>query len=178
MYQKYNTKYKRILTKKFLTQEYIIKEKSIYTIGLEHHINHETIRRYLKNFNLLRTQSEARKIGINHHKKDCNCLSCRCKKGLTRGKNNPFFKGYKTKNKEGYIFLYLPNHPSRINNYIAEHRIVMEKYLNRYLKPTEIIHHKNGIKDDNRIENLCLCKSRKEHHKYHYGFRKGVKQHE
>jgi len=167
---------KTFLTKDFLIQEYIKNEKSTWTIEKDIGINHETVRRYLKKYNLLRTKSEACKIGIKHHKKECLCLTCKCMKGLINGKNNPNFKGYRTKNHEGYIFLYLPNHPSRINNYIAEHRIVMENYLGRYLKPTEIIHNKNGIKDDNRIENLMLCKNRKEHHKYHYGYKKGVKQ--
>jgi hypothetical protein len=40
---------------------------------------------------------------------------------------------------------------------IAEHRLVMEEYLGRYLDPEEIPHHIDEIKDHNDIENLELC---------------------
>jgi len=67
------------------------------------------------------------------------------------------WKGGRRKLKQGYIYIYSPDHPNATKRgYVMEHRMVMEKEIGRYLKPNELVHHKNGIKDDNRIENLEL----------------------
>lgn len=76
------------------------------------------------------------------------------------GNKSPSWKGGKNKSSHGYILIYKPTHPFAYNNrYVFEHRLKMEKKLKRYLQPQEIVHHKNGVLDDNRIENLQLIKN-------------------
>lgn len=55
----------------------------------------------------------------------------------------------------GYLYLWEPAHPNAIRNgWIAEHRWVMEQRLGRVLTTDENVHHLNGVKTDNRLENL------------------------
>ena len=85
-----------------------------------------------------------------------------------KGKNNPAWKGGKMIDKQGYILIRKLKHPFCNNNgYIREHRLIMEKHIGRFLKPEEIVHHKNSKVDDNRIENLKLFKNISEHCKIH-----------
>ncbi len=83
-----------------------------------------------------------------------------------RGKNSPSFKGGILK-RHGYIFIYSPEHPFPTErNYVKRSRLVMEKHIGRYLKSTEFVHHFNGIKDDDRIENLVVL-TKGEHKRLH-----------
>ena len=81
-----------------------------------------------------------------------------------QGKNHPLWLGGKYINQSGYIYKHSPNHPYKTKGgYVRIHRLIIEKYLGRYLDPEERIHHINSNKTDNRIRNLLLFKNESEH---------------
>jgi hypothetical protein len=83
-------------------------------------------------------------------------LCANCFKHL-KGKKSARWHNGKSHTELGYILISKHDHPfAKKNGYVLEQRLVMENHLGRYLKPEEIVHHRNGIKTDNRIENLEL----------------------
>lgn len=128
-----------------------------------------------------------------HHTPETKAKISRANKGKLVGKANPFWRKHHTpeviallrestkarvgekaanwkggrRKSGGYIDIKIQpdNFYYRMarNGYVYEHRLVMAQYLGRCLYPWEIIHHKNGIKDDNRIENLELYPSQTGH---------------
>ncbi len=93
----------------------------------------------------------------------CGCYGreCASKRASERmGDKSKNWKGGRGIDGNGYIWIKIDKRlPSGGFARKPEHVIVMEKYLGRILLEKETVHHKNGIRDDNRIENLELWSS-------------------
>lgn len=75
--------------------------------------------------------------------------------------------GHRKLGNDGYIKVYYPTHPNATKDgYVMEHHLVMEKQIGRCIRKDEVVHHKNHIRNDNRIENLELM-TFKEHSSLH-----------
>jgi len=82
-----------------------------------------------------------------------------------RGDKSNFWKGGRRITAHGYVDIHMPTHPeSRSNGYLFEHRIIWEA-AHGPLPDGWHIHHLNGVKDDNRVENLQAMPA-KDHARY------------
>ena len=102
-------------------------------------------------------QVDVRGVSLTKKKGQTKSCGCLVKDSGRTGALNPFWKGGRRQNNHGYIFVLdkTSHHASR--GYALEHLIVMDKILGRPVDiKTESVHHKNGIRSDNRPENLEL----------------------
>lgn len=89
------------------------------------------------------------------------------------GKYASRFMGGRYLNHKGYVCLYMPEYKwCHKGGWIQEHRYVMQEHLGKRLLPKEHVHHINGVKTDNRIENLMVMGA-SEHSKHHNNLTQG-----
>ncbi len=121
---------------------------------------------------MAKCKSCGKEIVVRPHRIKSNpnrvCMECHRRK----------WKG-RTRHAEGYVIVTVE--PGRNGRKDLEHRIVMERVLGRKLRRGEVVHHKNGIRDDNRPENLELCENSgvhiAKHHPEAYANRWNATQH-
>jgi len=91
------------------------------------------------------------------------------------------WKGGRIIDEKGYKQIYIGaddffSPMAKSNGYVREHRLVIAKALGRCLWPWEIVHHKNGIRDDNRRSNLTLTTLGSHTIEHSKGYRDGYRE--
>lgn len=166
------------VTKEQLVQWYEVEKKSLGEIGQLIGKSGTAVCRYFKKFGIksrpfstkglpgsqlgVKMSDETKaKLSVAHMGKELSQehrekVMKTLKYGLKKESNHTW-KGGVFVSKKGYKYLRKPDHPHVLSNgYVAEHRYIMEQKIGRLLGKFEHVHHINGIKSDNRIENLEL----------------------
>ena len=97
------------------------------------------------------------RVGAKTSEETRKKMSIAAKIRIQNKHHNYEFGGFEKRRQDGYIHVYLPTHPdSTKDGFVMKHRLVMERHLGTRIKKSEIVHHINHIRDDNRIDNLQL----------------------
>lgn len=97
-------------------------------------------------------------------------------RNFQRGKfhSSIFVSHYRISAGYGYVQIKRPYHPFAVNGFVLQHRLIMEDHISDklgfriYLAKEYVVHHINGIKNDNRLENLQVM-SNLDHSRFHNG---------
>lgn len=151
-----------------LDRLYTVEKLSVRQIAQHLSISPDTARAWLRSAKIkMRSISEAKKGKPPSPQTVEASVQARRKRTLP-GRS---LVGYRWR-MDGYVEVEAHGHPQeRDGGYVLEHRLVMEQRLGRYLLPHEDVHHLNGVRHDNRPENLELIGSRADHLRKHYGER-------
>lgn len=104
-----------------------------------------------------------------------SCVCCGLVWDRPEGSTRNNFRGGRRIDKDGYVLLLIPpDHPfvcmantTGSSWYIGEHRLAMAEHLGRALSRKEVVHHEDGDRQNNSIENLRLFSSQQAHRKHH-----------
>uniref|UniRef100_A0A6M3KF57 Putative homing endonuclease n=1 Tax=viral metagenome TaxID=1070528 RepID=A0A6M3KF57_9ZZZZ len=156
-----------------LIHHYVTEKKSIRWISNLYGVSTELIRRRLKQYGVpVRHGGEAIETQwINNPARRKKQSEFYLSNVVKSGQEHPNWKGGTEINDSGYILQYDNNHPKSHKNKVRAHRLIMENYLGRYIDRSEVVHHINGNRTDNRIENLLLM-TNSEHSKYHWSLKR------
>lgn len=98
------------------------------------------------------------------------CVACHlltASETAPKGERAGNWNGGRHKTVNGYIVVRQPDHPNSMKSgYVLEHVLLISEAIGRPLEKGEVSHHVNGIKDDNRLENLRLM-SKTAHDRLH-----------
>lgn len=161
---------KTMLDEKVLRKLYLEDKLSIKDIAEQLEVAVGTVFNYLKKYDIQTRPSineyGVRKMSLSKKGKPSKLkgrkLSAETKRKISEARKGKYLKnskygGHTKQRKDGYITVFSPNHPHATKDgYVMEHILVMEEHIGRCLEKGEVVHHINGIRNDNRIENLQL----------------------
>jgi hypothetical protein len=157
----YSKKYGRVCGRKawVISKQELAKlysSKSITQIAKEYSVSTASVWKALqRHYIVIRSKSDGLKNNWELHRSH-------------KPEDQPNYKNGSFNDGKGYIRVLCPNHPHAIKyngkpKYVLEHVLVWEKANNKPLLKGYIIHHLNGVRSDNRPENLVAVSSKKDH---------------